>query len=1028
MKEHCKPLVKILAALLLAPLAALHAAPESQATIIRQEQTRQVPLFQTGDRWCVLGDSITHGGFYHRYIELFYLTRFPSLRLDVINCGIAGDTATGAEKRLGWDCLNAKPTVVTVMLGMNDVKRELYAPTATASDIEKQRANSVETYEKTMRRLLQTLRDSGAKVVCLEPTPYDDTADLPAANLPGCSAALAGLGKQVRAMAQEFQFPSVDFYSPLASINAEKQKTDPHFTIIGPDRVHPKEPGHLLMAAKFLKAQQITGGVSRIVIDAAARRAGALENCEVSDLTLKPEGVSFTCHERSLPFPVPPEARPALEMIPFMQDFDQETLRVTGLAPGDYALKIDGQSVRVYTAAELAAGVNLALETRTPQYQQALAVQAALGKKWAAVDKIRTLAYVEFSAWPDAPRPVDVVQLQPKLDAQRASVRGKSYESYIRSQQKKYIELKPHEADLPMEVGAALNAARQAAITKPHQFSLDRVAPTAALVTLEKTLAVDGSHLLVPVANCPEKDKQIALGIYDGDTLVQSFNVTIPQGSDAFWLAAYPLEHFGLKGKHIKIAPVEGKPAPESCRAAFDRIKIGSSGEALSPEDYTQPYRNQFHASTRRGWNNDPNGLVFQDGKYHLYYQHNPFSIFWGNLHWGHLESTDLIHWEEQPIALYQNTLKEQCASGGGFIDFNNSAGLGKDTLFVAATITGRSECLFYSKDGGLSFAELPENPVVKHKGRDPKVFWYQPEQKWVMAVFDCEPCVETEAIAPAQGLEDKSQNRAVNHIAFWESKNLRQWTRTGAFTDPDRAAVYECPELFELPITGRPGESRWILLGAQNRYFIGEFDGKNFHKESGPHGLKHGALYAAQTFNDVPEGRRIQIGWVTTESYLQKFPDQIANQAFSLPHELTLRETAEGLRMFFSPVKEAEKLRGEVLAEGKNLTLAQANELLQKCKDELSEVLIEFADSGPRQLVINGIDAGFNGRSARIFTDRTFNEIYAEDGLSYELRKRPAQSFDATETRLTAAEGAAIRSLKIYRLQSIWPNEKKQP
>ena len=124
----------------------------------------------------------------------------------------------------------------------------------------------------------------------------------------------------------------------------------------------------------------------------------------------------------------------------------------------------------------------------------------------------------------------------------------------------------------------------------------------------------------------------------------------------------------------------------------------------------------------------------------------------------------------------------------------------------------------------------------------------------------------------------------------------------------------------------------------------------------------------------------------------------------------------------FTHPVKETEKLRGEVLAEGKNLTLAQANELLQKCQGELSEVLIEFADAGPRQLVINGMDAGFNGRAARIFTDRTLNEIYADDGISYEIRKRLANKFDSTETRLTADESLKIQSLKIFRLKSIWP------
>jgi len=540
---------------------------------------------------------------------------------------------------------------------------------------------------------------------------------------------------------------------------------------------------------------------------------------------------------------------------------------------------------------------------------------------------------------------------------------------------------------------------------------------TAALVALAKTLTINGSHLIVPVANNPKGVKPLLLGIYDGDKMVQSFSVSLPQTNDAFWLAAYPLDHFGLQGKSIKLAVVDGRRVPESVSAGFDMIKVGSATDALSATDYAQPYRNQFHASTRRGWNNDPNGLVFAGGKYHLYYQYNPFGIQWGNMHWGHLESTDLVHWKEKPIALYQRTVGDMAFSGAGFIDFNNSAGFGQGTQFAAFTSTGRGgECVVYSKDGGLTFSELPENPVVKHPGRDPKILWYQPEQKWVMVVYDETRCPEVLAVPPAN--EKMPTNRC---LAFYESKNLHQWTRVGAFTDADRGAVFECPDMFQLPVAGKPGESRWIIQAAQNRYFIGQFDGKTFHKESGPHGTQHGAFYAAETVSDTPDGRRIQIGWALTDTYLQKFPDQMVNMAFTLPHELTLRETAAGLRIFYSPVKELEQLRGATLAEGKDLTPAQASELLQKCNGELSEALIEFADAGPKQLVINGINASFSGRAARIFTDRTLNEVYADDGSSYEIRKRPSQNFDSTETRLTAGEDTIIRSLKIFRLKSIW-------
>ena len=569
-----------------------------------------------------------------------------------------------------------------------------------------------------------------------------------------------------------------------------------------------------------------------------------------------------------------------------------------------------------------------------------------------------------------------------------------------------------------LSVAAFLNAATQ---TIANELGpIDKPSKSATAQTpMEKILTVDGSHLIVPVSNVAKgPNGSILLGIFDGDKRLQDCTVGLPQGDEPYWLAAYPIDLFMRKGQKMKIAPVEANKMPESCRAALERIRIGTASDALAADDFAKPYRNQFHASTRRGWINDPNGMVFHDGKYHLYHQYNPFGLSWGNMHWGHLESADLVHWEEKPIALYQRTTRDMAFSGGGFVDHNDSAGLGKNTLFIAFTSTGRGECLAYSKDGGITFIELPENPVVKHSGRDPKIIWYQPQQKWVMVVFDDKSCDETAVTLPQPNSPKK---HAHANMAFYESKNLRQWNRTGAFTDPDRSALYECPEMFELPILGKPNQSRWILLGAQNRYFIGTFNGTTFHKESGPHGTTHGAFYAAQTFSDVPDARRIQIGWVRTNMYVQKYPDQITNQAFTLPHEMTLRETMDGLRIFFSPVKELEALRGEVLAEGKNLTPEQAHELLQKSAGQLSEVCINFSDSAPRQLLINGMDAGFTGRSARIYTDRTFNEIYADDGISYEIRNAPPETFPSMETKLTATDGTVISSLKIYRIASIW-------
>lgn len=536
------------------------------------------------------------------------------------------------------------------------------------------------------------------------------------------------------------------------------------------------------------------------------------------------------------------------------------------------------------------------------------------------------------------------------------------------------------------------------------QIALSAKPGAPVLADLTKTLTVTNTHLIVPVANQGER---LRLGIFEGEQLVQNFDVALPNGDAPYWLAAYPLDHFGLEGKEIRIAETGGKKISDVYQAAFDLIKIGTADDALAGDDYTQPYRDRFHATTRRGWINDPNGMVYHDGKYHLYYQHNPFGIAWGNMHWGHFVSTDLIHWEEQPIALYQKTTRDMMFSGGGFVDFNNSAGLGKGTLFVAFTSTGRGECLAYSNDGGLTFTELEENPVVKHKGRDPKIIWYEPEQKWVMVIFNSEECAETKAAPPAN--PKTKQNNA--NMVFYESKNLREWKRTGAFTDSDRMAVFECPELFELPVEGKPGESRWILYGAQNRYFIGQFNGKTFVKESGPHGESRGSLYAAQTFSDTPDGRRIQIGWIRTRAALNKYPGQIVSQGFSLPQLFTLRETATGLRVFMEPVKEVESLRGELLTD--------SPDGIKACEGGVCEVFIEFEKAGEHQLILDGIKFSFTGKKARIFVDRTICEIYADGGAEYHATSRTQANFGNSESAVISE--SKIASLKVYRMKSIW-------
>ncbi len=429
-----------------------------------------LPTFQSGDRWAVLGDSITHAGWYHRYVELFYLTRFPDREVEVVNCGISGDTSSNALLRLEWDCLAARPTLVSIMFGMNDVQPKLYIESASDSGVGERKARTAAQYEQSMRKLVASLRESRVRVILITPSIYDDTADLAAGkNARGCGQALAGYAERVRIMARELDVPMVDFNGRMTVINADRQASNPAFTVVGPDRIHPTPPGHLVMAHEFLRAQGLGGLVSRIGIDVAMVKPGPLENCTLENLFWKDGVLSFTCLEKALPFPVDEKGRPALDWVPFTDEFNRQLLVITGLPEEMYELSIDDVPVRSFSASQLAAGVNLAEEANTPQMQQAREVFAALQKKWETAATLRSLASYEHAAWPDAPRPVDLGKMSEKLDARLA--RAVNIDA-VREAHRSYLEFKPREEELMREWVAAGDAARSAAQPKPHRFTI----------------------------------------------------------------------------------------------------------------------------------------------------------------------------------------------------------------------------------------------------------------------------------------------------------------------------------------------------------------------------------------------------------------------------------------------------------------------------------------------------------------------------------------------------------------------------
>jgi len=442
-----------------------------------------------------------------------------------------------------------------------------------------------------------------------------------------------------------------------------------------------------------------------------------------------------------------------------------------------------------------------------------------------------------------------------------------------------------------------------------------------------------------------------------------------------------------------------------------------SEGITGSEELYREPLRQRFHFSSRRGWNNDPNGLVYLDGEYHLYYQHNPYGWPWGNMHWGHAVSSDLVHWEELPTAVYPAGYGDWAFSGSAVVDHDNLSGFrsGDIPVIVAAyTSTGRGEVIAYSNDRGRSFTEYQENPVIEHQGRDPKVIWYGPGKHWVAAVYH---------------EEDEKQ-----WIAFYTSPDLKEWTYRSRIE-----GFYECPEIFEIGMEGS-GKKKWVLYAADGAYVIGSFDGREFTPETEKIRFHYGDLfYASQTYNDIPEedGRRIQVAWGRTES-----PGMPFNQCMLFPVRLKLRNTAEGLRLTPEPVREIERLHREpvslpaqILEPGYYPSPSPLSDILHlkaawdqgksgKTVLTLAGYKLEIDTSG-RTVAFGERTAplpGTGGRiSLEILLDRLSLEVFINGGEVYMPLYLPPENRKNEFALEVLGNQVQLESMQAWPLQSIW-------
>lgn len=337
--------------------------------------------------------------------------------------------------------------------------------------------------------------------------------------------------------------------------------------------------------------------------------------------------------------------------------------------------------------------------------------------------------------------------------------------------------------------------------------------------------------------------------------------------------------------------------------------ETGGNEDKPSTDLYHELYRPQIHYTPAKNWVNDPNGMVYVDGTWHLFYQYNPYGNDWGNMSWGHATTTDLMHWKEQPTALYRDELGD-IFSGSAVIDKDNTAGFGAGAMVALYTSAGehQQQSMAYSTDGGKTFTRYSGNPIIGNTTRgdfrDPKVFWHEPSKQWVMCL----------ALGWSCGIE------------FWTSRDLRAWKYASTFTTDIRRCLncqWECPDLIELPVAEQ-NSSKWVLIvnvnpggpnsGSGIMCFIGNFDGETFQADDldYPMWMDYGMdNYAGVTWSNAPDDRKVLIGWMNNWIYSGAVPCSPWRSAFTLPRDISL-VTIDGKPRIASHVsKEIDKIAG---------------------------------------------------------------------------------------------------------------------
>lgn len=355
----------------------------------------QLP-FKNNDKVCFMGNSITHGGRYHAYIYLYYATRFPEMNLKFINCGISGDVASGMYGRLQKDIYDNNATVATLSAGMNDVNRGLYSTKKLVDNAEQKKREAIENYKKNVAKIADSYRTHNLKTIFFTPTIYEESEAIAVENMKGVNAALGECRNFVMELGKEYNATVVDFWKPMFELNTRMQQKDSNFTLVGKDRIHPQPAGHMVMAYLFLTQTHAPKDVWNLTIDVKSKKTYKQQNCEVSKLTFKANTISFKNKELALPYPRIEAAKEAYDLVPIKDSLNQQILKIADLQIGNYAIKINNIEIGTYSNVDFVKGINLAVNTKTPQYAVADSIAKLVEEDFAKQSVIRTLRRIEI--------------------------------------------------------------------------------------------------------------------------------------------------------------------------------------------------------------------------------------------------------------------------------------------------------------------------------------------------------------------------------------------------------------------------------------------------------------------------------------------------------------------------------------------------------------------------------------------------------------------------------------------------------